>query len=63
MDRHLTAVADLIGNWTINSARDLAWSNCLLLWAICDEPLARGLFLDSLAASTAAAGRLLLVAV
>jgi Family of unknown function (DUF5995) len=63
MDRHLTAVADLIGNWTINSARDLAWNNCLLLWAIRDNPLARGLFLDSLAASTAAAGRLLLVPV
>jgi uncharacterized protein DUF5995 len=63
VDRHLAAVADLIGNWTINSARDLAWNNCLLLWAIRDNPLARGLFLDSLAASTAAAGRLLLVSV
>ena len=62
VDQHLTAVADLIGNWTINSARDLAWNNCLLLWAIRDDPLARGLFLDSLGASTAAAGRLLLVA-
>jgi hypothetical protein len=62
VDRRLTAVADLIGNWTINSARDLAWNNCLLLWAIRGEPLARELFLDSLAASTAAAGRLLLVA-
>jgi uncharacterized protein DUF5995 len=63
VDRHLAAVADLLGNWTINSARDLAWNNCLLLWAIRDNPLARGLFLDSLAASTAAAGRLLLVSV
>ncbi|TVZ06819.1 hypothetical protein EAS64_05585 [Trebonia kvetii] len=62
-DRHLAAVADLIGNWTINSARDLAWNNCLLLWALRDDPLARGLFLDSLAAATAAASRLLLVAV
>jgi hypothetical protein len=61
-DRQLTAVADLIGNWTINSARDLAWNNCLLLWAIRDDPLAHELFLDSLAASTAAASRLLLVA-
>jgi hypothetical protein len=61
-DRHLAAVADLIGNWTINSARDLAWNNCLLLWVLRDDPLARGLFLDSLAAATAAAGRLLLVA-
>jgi hypothetical protein len=63
VDRHLTAVANLIANWTINSARDLAWNNCLLLWALRDDPAARGLFLDSLAASTALACRMLLVAV
>ena len=61
--RHLSAVADLIGNWTITSARDLAWDNCLLLWAVRDDPIARGLALDTLAASTALAGRMLLVAV
>ena len=63
VDRHLAAVADLLGNWTINDARDLAWTNCLLLWAVRDNPIARGLFLDTLAASTALASRLLLVAV
>jgi hypothetical protein len=63
VDRHLAAVADLLGNWTINDARDLAWTNCLLLWAVRDAPIARGLFLDTLAASTALASRLLLVAV
>jgi len=63
VDRHLAAVADLLGNWTINDARDLAWTNCLLLWAVRDDPIARGLFLDTLAASTALASRLLLVAV
>ena len=62
-DRHLAAVADLIGNWMINDARDLAWTNCLLLWAVRDEPIARGLFLDALAASTTLASRMLLVAV
>jgi hypothetical protein len=46
-----------------NSARDLAWQNSLLLWELRDIPLARELFLDSLAAGTAAASRLLLVAV
>jgi hypothetical protein len=61
-DRHLRAVADLVANWTINSARDLAWNNCLLLWAIRGDPAARGLFLDTLAASTALASRMLLVA-
>ena len=56
-------MADLIANWTINSAWDLAWANCLLLWAVRDDPVARGLFLDTLAASTALASRMLLVAV
>ena len=63
VDRHLSAVCNLIANWTINSARDLAWNNCLLLWAVRDDPIARGLLLDSLAASTALASQMLLVAV
>jgi Family of unknown function (DUF5995) len=63
VDQHLTAVNNLIGNWTINSARDLAWNNCLLLWAVRDDPIARGLVADSLAGSAALASRLLLVAV
>ena len=56
-------MATLTCNWTINSARDLAWNNAQLLWAVRDDPFARGLFLDSLAASTALASRMLLVAV
>jgi hypothetical protein len=63
VDRHLCAVNTLIANWTITSARDLAWDNCLLLWAVRDDAIARTLFLDALAASTALASRLLLVAV
>ena len=63
VDRHLCAVADLVANWSINSARDLAWNNCLLLWAVRDDPVTRGLFLDTLSASTALASRMLLVAV
>ncbi len=63
VDRHVRAVADLLGNWTINDARDLAWNNCLLLWALRDDQVAHGLFLDALAASTALASRMLLVAV
>jgi Family of unknown function (DUF5995) len=62
-DHHLSAVATLPCNWTINSARDLAWNNARPLWAVRNDPLARGLFLDSLAASTALASRMLLVAV
>jgi Family of unknown function (DUF5995) len=62
-DRHVRAVADLVANWTINDARDLAWNNCLLLWAVREDQVAHGLFLDALAASTALASRMLLVAV
>jgi hypothetical protein len=63
VDQHLSAVATLIGNWSINDARDMAWTNCLLLWAVRDDPVVRGLLLDSLAASTALASRMLLMAV
>lgn len=63
VDRHLAAVCDLIGNWTIDSARDMAWNNCLLLWELRNVPPARALFLDGLAAGTAMASRLLLVSV
>jgi hypothetical protein len=63
VDRRLAAVNNLIANWTINSARDLAWTNSLLLWAVRDDPVARGLLADSLAASAALSSRLLLVTV
>ncbi len=63
VDRHLQAVSNLVASWTINSARDLAWRNSLLLWELRDIPAARGLLLDSLAAGTATASRMLLVAV
>ncbi len=63
VDRHLQAVNNLIASWSINSARDLAWNNSLLLWEIRANPLACDLFRDSLAASTAAASRMLLIAV
>jgi len=63
VDRHLVAVANLVTSWTITSARDLAWNNTLLLWEVRDDPIARGLFLDALATSTALASTMLLVAV
>ena len=63
VDHHLSAVSNLIANWTINSARDLAWNNCLLLWAVRNDPIASGLLADSLARSAALTSRLLLVAV
>lgn len=63
VDRHLQAVNNLIASWSINSARDLAWNNSLLLWELRADPFACDLFRDSLAATTAAASRILLIAV
>ncbi len=63
VDRHLQAVSNLVASWSINSARDLAWTNSLLLWEVRTDPIARGLLCDSLAAATAAASRMLLIAV
>ena len=63
VDRHLAAVASLVTSWTITSARDLAWKNALLLWAVRDDPIARGLFPGTLATSAALASTMLLVAV
>jgi hypothetical protein len=56
-------VASLVASWPITSARDLAWTNCLLLWTLRDNPIARPLCLDALAASTALASQILLVPV
>jgi Family of unknown function (DUF5995) len=63
VDDHLRAVDNLVACWAINSARDLAWRNALVLWELRGDPLARGLFLDGLAETTALASRLLLTAV
>ena len=63
VDRHLQAVDNLVACWSINSARDLAWQNSLVLWKLRPEPAASGFFLDGLAAATALASRLLLTAV
>jgi hypothetical protein len=63
LDQHLRAVDNLVACWTINSARDLAWQNALVLWELRGEPMAHALFLDGLATATALASRLLLTAV
>ena len=63
VDKHLQAVGNLVGSWSINSARDLAWNNSLLLWEVRGNPAVRALVCDSLAATTAAASRMLLIAV
>ncbi len=62
LDHHLRAVADLVGNTTINSARALAWDSALALWDLRDHRRGTDLYLDGLADAVAAASRLLLVA-
>ena len=63
IDAHLQAVDNLVACWSLNSARDLAWQNSLVLWALRSDQAARSLFTDGLAAATALASRLLLTAV
>ena len=63
VDGHLQAVDNLVACWAINSARDLAWQHAQVLWELRGDGLARALFLDGLAETTALASRLLLTAV
>jgi hypothetical protein len=61
-DEHLRAVLNLIGNWGINQARDIAWDTALGLWEARDLPVVRDLLLASLARTVAATSQLLLAA-
>jgi hypothetical protein len=63
VDDHLQAVDNLVACWSINSARDVAWRNSLVLWALRSDQAASTLFADGLAAAAALASRLLLTAV
>jgi hypothetical protein len=63
VDRHVAAVADVVGNWSMNAARDVAWDTALALWDIRDRAEATRLLTDGLARTVAMASRGLLVAV
>jgi hypothetical protein len=63
VDRHMAAVANLVGNWSITEARDVAWDTALALWDIRDHQMATQLLTGSLARTVAMASRCLLVAV
>jgi len=63
VDQHLRAVEDLVANWAINTARDLAWNNAVALWGLRDDLAGRGIFVDGLATAAAQASQLLLTAV
>jgi Family of unknown function (DUF5995) len=60
-DRSAQAVLDLVGNWSINSARDVAWDTAVALWRCREIATAEDLIMDGLARTVAMASRCLLV--
>jgi hypothetical protein len=61
-DRHAQAVLDLVGNWSINSARDVAWDTAVALWRCHDIATVEDLLMNGLARTVAMASRCLLIA-
>jgi len=62
-DKRLQGVLDLVGNWSINSARDVAWDTGQALWMCRDITSAEDLMMSALARTVAMASRCLLVAI
>ena len=63
VDQHVAAVTNLVCNWSLNEARDVAWDTALALWAVRDHHLATELLTGALARVVAMATQTLLVAV
>jgi hypothetical protein len=63
MDHHAQAVETIISNWSVNSARDVAWDTALALWQVRTVPGARDLLMNALARTVAMASRGLLIVV
>jgi hypothetical protein len=63
VDRHVSAVVNLLADWTITEARDVAWDTGVALWEIRDNRIATDLMVAALARTVAVASRCLLVAV
>jgi hypothetical protein len=62
-DRHVAAVANVVCNWSMNSARDVAWDTAVALWEVRDHPTATGLLTGALARTVAMVSKSLLVVV
>lgn len=60
---HAGPVADLVGAWSINRARDAAWTNANVLWRLEGHEPLRGDYAATLSRSVGLAGRLLLTPV
>lgn len=63
VDQHVAAVTNLVCNWSLNEARDVAWDTALALWAVREHHLATELLTSALAGVVTMAGRTLLVAI
>ena len=63
VDRHVAAVANVIANWSINAARDVAWDTATALWDVREHQVATQLLTGALARTVAMASRGLLVIV
>jgi Family of unknown function (DUF5995) len=61
-DQHMAAVVNLIANWDLNRAREIAWSTALALWEARHLPVAGDLLRASLGRGVATTSQLLLVA-
>jgi Family of unknown function (DUF5995) len=63
VDQHIAAVANVINNWSINAARDVAWDTAVALWDVRHFEIATQLLSGALARTVAMASRGLLVVV
>ncbi len=63
IDRHGEAVANIVANWDITTARDTAWDTSLALWATREIRFAHDILLDSLTRTVAMTSRFLLAVV
>jgi hypothetical protein len=63
VDQHIAAVTNLVCNWSLNEARDVAWDTALGLWAVRDNHLATDLLTSALARVVGLASRTVLTAV
>ncbi|MFK5647207.1 DUF5995 family protein [Ornithinimicrobium sp. LYQ121] len=63
VDRELTPLLTLVGSWSVGRARDAAWVNSEVMWALRGSPVLQEEFRTTLSRTVGLAGRTLLVQV
>ena len=61
-DRTVQTVLDLVDNWSINAARDMAWATSLALWRCRGDTTVEDLLMNSLASTVSLSSNCLLTA-